>query len=252
MNAVRFAAPAEFHQLRIIASPINDVQVWQANIEEFTADEILELAATLSPAEDDRAARFYFQRDRHRYVATRGLLRHLLGAALDEPARDLRFENGVHGKPRLVVENMRNLCFNLSHSAGHALFALAWDRDLGIDLESLDRVATDGNELGDLAARVLSERELESWRTLQDPAEERLAFFRAWARKEAYLKATGEGLRGGLQSIEVIQDDHAGNIQWNRVIDKWSIHDLAAPAGFVAALAIEAAGGHSERSVFPP
>src|SRR5687768_16039992 len=116
--------------------PVSGVQLWTAHLEALSPVDHEELNALLDPAERARAARFHFERDRRHYVAARGRLRRLLGAALEQPASALVFEYGVHGKPARAPAVMldRRLCFNLSHSAGLAMFALAWDRDVGIDL----------------------------------------------------------------------------------------------------------------------
>ena len=166
-----------------------------------------ELTALLDAAERARASEIHFERDRRHYVAARGLLRRLLGAALDRPASALPFQYGAHGKPALASAFMRDrtLSFNLSHSAGWAMFALAWDRDVGIDLESLPRLKRDGDGLAGLAARVLSARELPIWQALPKVAREP-AFLRAWTRKEAYAKATCQGLLDELILTDVALD----------------------------------------------
>jgi 4'-phosphopantetheinyl transferase len=220
-----------------------------AHLESLSPTELGELDALLDSAERARAARFHFERDRRHYVASRGLLRRLLGAALDKPASALVFEYGAHGKPAISAAFLqgRTLCFNLSHSAGWAMFALAWDRDVGIDLEAAARLNRDVNGLSGLAARMLSERELAIWRALPDAAAREAAFLRAWARKEAYAKATGEGLFDQLICIEVALDAATpessltlrSSPQEGEITRRWVLHDLSAPDGFAAALAVE-------------
>ena len=229
-------------------TPVSDVQIWTAHLESFSSMEIAELGALLDPTEQTRAARFHFPRDRRHYVSSRGLLRRLLGAALELPAPALVFEYGAQGKPALAAASSpgRNLGFNLAHSAGWAMFALAWDREIGIDLESATRLKRDINALPGLAARVLSPGELAIWQALPDAARD-AAFLRAWTRKEAYVKATGKGLFDELASIEVALDAAAPEssltlrpIPQEREIKRlWSLHDLSAPDGFAAALAVE-------------
>jgi 4'-phosphopantetheinyl transferase len=232
--------PAAVRQQRL-ASPDSDVQIFMANADALSAREIVELNVSLSETERTRATRFYFERDRHRYIAARSWLRHRLGAALGRPASALVFENGPHGKPRLIANEQdgRQLHFNLSHSGSIVVFALAWDRELGIDLEAIGRSPTGAQELDSLAARVLSERELALWRELPNPATRRGAFFRAWTRKEAYLKGTGKGLSAELRSIEIMLPDQSSTICWSEAVDRWMLHDVVVPSGFVAALAVE-------------
>ena len=228
---------------------VGGVQIWTAHLDSLSSGELGELSGVLDSAEHARAARFHFERDRRHYVASRGLLRRLLGAALDKPASALVFEYGAHGKPAISAAFLqgRTLCFNLSHSAGWAMFALAWDRDVGIDLESAARLNRDVNGLSGLAARMLSERELAIWRALPDAAAREAAFLRAWTRKEAYTKATGQGLFEKLICIEVALDAVApkssltlrSSPKEGEITRHWVLHDLSAPDGFAAALAVE-------------
>lgn len=234
-------------QLRSLETPVSGVQIWTAHLEALSPLELEELNALLDGGEQARAARFHFERDRRHYVASRGILRRLIGAALDTPASALVFEYGAHGKPAIspAVLQGRTLCFNLSHSAGWALFALSRDCEVGIDLESAIRLKRDVDGLAGLAARVLSVRERAIWQALPDPQRE-AAFLRAWTRKEAYGKATGQGLLDELIQMEVALDAAAPEssllLRSSReggITRNWVLHDLPAPEGFAAALAVE-------------
>src|SRR5438045_9183692 len=138
-------------------TPVAGVQIWTAQLDSLSSAEIDELKVSLDSAECARAARFYFEPDRRHYIASRGLLRHLLGAALEMPASKLVFEYGAHGKPALApaFSRERRLCFNLSHSAGWAMFALTWDHEIGIDLESVARLTRNVDGFTALATPVL-------------------------------------------------------------------------------------------------
>jgi 4'-phosphopantetheinyl transferase len=234
--------------LQSIDSPESDVRIWAVNLNAIAPAELHQLDATLDSSEHTRAARFYFEHDRRHYVAARGLLRHLLGSALDQPASGLVFGYGPHGKPALSAPSRdeRTLCFNLSHSGGWAMFALSSDREVGIDLESAARLDRDAKGLADLAGRVLSGRELEFWQALPDAASRERAFLRAWTRKEAFAKANGEGLFEHLIRTEVALDAAApkpsltlSTAQKGDLSRHWILHDLPAPDGFAAALAVE-------------
>jgi 4'-phosphopantetheinyl transferase len=221
---------------------VSGVQIWTAHLEALSPVELGELSALLDAAEHARAERFHFERDRQHYVASHGLLRRLLGAALKKPASALVFEYGAHGKPAIATAFWQGHkpCFNLSHSAGWAMFALAWDRDVGIDLEAAARLNRDVDGLAGLAARILSARELAIWQALPDAAAREIAFLRAWTRKEAYAKATGAGLFDELGGIEVALDAATPKSSLTiRSPHGWTLHDLPAPEGFAAALAIE-------------
>ena len=236
--------------LQSLDTPRSGVQVWMAHLEALSSVELGELSALLDAGEHARAARFHFERDRRHYIASRGLLRHLLGTALDKPAAALVFEYGAHGKPALSPALLpeHTLCFNLSHSAGWAMFALAQNCEVGIDLESAARLKRGVDGLAGLAARVLSARELTIWQALPDAARD-AAFLRAWTRKEAFAKAMGQGLSDELIQTDVALDagdpkasltlrsPHAGGITRH-----WIVCDLPAPDGFAAALAVEENG----------
>jgi 4'-phosphopantetheinyl transferase len=233
--------------LQSVDPPVSGVQIWTAHLEALSSAELGELSASLDAGERARAARFHFEHDRRHYVASRGLLRRLLSAVLDKPAAALVFEHGAHGKPAISPALLRGraLRFNLSHSAGWAMFAVAWDCEVGIDLESIARLKRDVDGLTGLAARVLSARELTIWQTLPETARE-AAFLRAWTRKEAYAKATGRGLFEELIRTDVALDAAAPkssltlrSSQEGETTRDWVLHDLPAPDGFAAALAVE-------------
>ncbi|HSZ19764.1 MAG TPA: 4'-phosphopantetheinyl transferase superfamily protein [Candidatus Acidoferrum sp.] len=179
--------------------PIGDeIHVWHAAVD-CEESVICRLEATLSLEEKARADRFHFKNDRNRFVAARGLLRELLGKYLHRAPADLEFSYGRHGKPVLSGENPSSgFCFNVSHSAGLAVYAFARERNLGIDVEHV-RAESAGE---DIAQHYFSAREVNDLRTL--PPEARAeGFFRCWTRKEAYLKATGMGLQLPLDSFSV-------------------------------------------------
>jgi 4'-phosphopantetheinyl transferase len=233
--------------LQSIDTPINAIQIWKAPLDSLSTEEIATLEISLDPSERLRAERFHFEQDRKHYIGSRGLLRHLIAGQLNVAAATLTFEYGEHGKPALTAafSHDKTLCFNLSHSAGWAMFALAWDREVGIDLESNARLQRDHDELLGLATRILSERELAVWKALPNNAAREAAFLRGWTRKEAYAKARGEGLFANLTLVEVILDAAAPNsslILHSSAEEEgardWILHDLSAPDGFAAAVAV--------------
>ncbi len=228
--------------------PAEGVRIWSAHLDGLPGFALDELRALLDVAELGRAARFHFERDRDRYIATRGLLRFLLGRASDQPGSKVNFEYSAHGKPALARNEpcAPALRFNVSHSGGWAIFALSWNREVGVDLEGAARLDHNEDELSKLAARIMSQQELTVWRNLPDNAARRSAFVRAWTRKEAYSKAIGTGILNNFATVEVALDaaspraslsfDGSGENGGGR---RWSIHDLPAPDGYAAALAVE-------------
>ena len=151
--------------------------------------------ALLDAAERARAARFRFERDRRRYVVRRGRLRTLLAGYLDHEPADVALTVDRFGKPALATGALR---FNLSHSHGLALYAIAFGIEVGCDLERRDpRLAG-----ADVAARFFSPGEVRALRALA-PARRTEGFFNCWTRKEAYVKARGCGLSLPLDGFDV-------------------------------------------------
>jgi 4'-phosphopantetheinyl transferase len=176
----------------------NEIHVWHAELDR-EGQLLGQLEATLSPEEIARADRFHFANDRKRFVVARGLLRELLGAYLHLAPAGLEFAYGKHGKPSLSGGNASSgLCFNLSHSAGLVVYAVARKRNLGVDVEHVQPDSAGE----DIARRYFSPREVSDLQTL--PPEARAeGFFHCWTRKEAYLKATGMGLQIPLDNFAV-------------------------------------------------
>jgi 4'-phosphopantetheinyl transferase len=177
---------------------VNEVHVWRARLE-LDPQEFDRLQLTLSPDELGRAARFHFSRDRQHFIAARGILRDILSRYLVRSPAELDFCYSSFGKPKLAADcSADGLRFNLSHSGHIALYAVARQRELGIDVERIEpKFADDG-----IAEKFFSRNEVAKLRSL--PTSARLhAFFNCWTRKEAYVKARGAGLYIPLESFEV-------------------------------------------------
>lgn len=217
------------------------IRVWRADLDR-PGRETATLGEFLSADERARADRFRFDRDRRRFTVARGLLRVLIGRTLGVPAGEVAFSYGTRGKPSLRWPAGSGLEFNLSHSHGMALFATSAGRAIGIDLE-YQRVEFD---FRGIAGRFFTAGEFGRIQALPDDAEQRSAFFRGWARKEAFLKARGDGLWLGLDQFEVSIDPEAPARLVHTAWDpdearRWTLHDLDAASGFAAALAVEGA-----------
>jgi 4'-phosphopantetheinyl transferase len=156
-------------------------------------------AAWLSADECDRAGRFVFERDRRRFIVGRARLRQLVALRLGIRPEAVEFAYGPRGKPRLSSRfASADLRFNVSHSAGLAVYAFARGREVGIDVEAV-RALPGADQV---AARFFSRRENEAYRAL-DAGDRPLGFFNCWTRKEAFIKALGDGLHCPLDSFEV-------------------------------------------------
>ncbi|GEJ57776.1 4'-phosphopantetheinyl transferase family protein [Anaeromyxobacter diazotrophicus] len=170
------------------------VHAWRARLT-LPAPELRALAASLSDDELRRAARFRFAVHRDRFIAARGQLRLLLARYLGLAPSAVAFERGPFGKPRLAGGGPR---FSASHSEELALYAVAADREVGIDVERVRPMAA----LAAVADQFFAPGEARALRALAGEARAR-AFFACWTRKEALLKAAGVGLTAALEAVEV-------------------------------------------------
>ena len=214
----------------------DEVHVWHVNLDAYAADKF---QSVLSEDELSRAERFHFAKDRNHYVVARGLLRRVAGAYLGVDAAHLRFVYAEQGKPSLE-ENARSLLsFNLAHSHGRAVYAFSRDRELGVDLEFIREDLADDR----IAERFFSRREVGELQAV--PVElRREAFFNCWTRKEAYIKARGEGLSMSLDAFDVslapgepaaLLNNHADESE----VGRWEMRSIPVAAGYVAALVVE-------------
>lgn len=220
----------------------DEVHVWRATLDQ-TPSQIQTLLHYLSEDEWARAERFYFEKDRAHFIVARGVLRAVLGSYLNRAPESLSFCYGSHGKPALAGKTDGDaIRFNVSHSHGVALYAIARGRDVGIDLE---RIRLD-LAVAEIAERFFSRWETATLRTLPTEAQHQ-AFFRCWTRKEAYIKARGEGLSLPLDEFDVslAPREPAAVLRTRRDpsdASRWSLQELTPAAGFVAALAVEGHG----------
>jgi len=193
------------------------------------------LERALAPEERGRARDFRTAALGEAYIAARGLLRSILGRSLGlEPARvPLAF--GAGGKPRVAFP--ARLRFNLSHSGGCALYALGRDHELGVDLERIQPMA----DAESIARRFFSPSEVADFLSLGGAARND-AFFRCWTRKEAYVKATGEGLALALDQFGVtLLPGEPPALHAPGDPRAWSLFDASPAVGYAAALVVEGA-----------
>ena len=213
-----------------------EVHVWRFGLD--LPDGLLaRLRPTLSPDELARAGRFRFPLHAGRFVAGRARLRALLSRYTGVAAAEMRFRYTARGKPELDP-NPGALHFNLAHSDGLALCAVARNLPLGVDLERLDRAV----ECQQIAERFFSPAEAAAIAALP-AASRRAAFFRCWTRKEALLKATGEGLSFGLNQFTVtVRDDEPARVLHWPVGESdsvaWNLTELEPAPGYTGALAL--------------
>ena len=209
----------------------DEVHVWSLDLEDIAADD-----ACLSPDERERAERIATQRHRQRFVTARSTMRRLLAQYLGcEPAW-LVFTYGEHGKPALQESD---LSFNMSHSHEMVLYAVTRVRAVGIDVEwPRPKVAYE-----QIAERFFSLEEREALSAVAT-TEKKAAFYNIWTRKEAYIKARGDGITAGLDTFGVSMGADAALMysdEGQAELARWQMQTLDPAPGYVAALCAEGA-----------
>jgi len=211
------------------------VHLWQRSLHAPPA-EVAACYELLSGEEKERALRLRVDRPRSNFILTRGTLRILLARYLNTAPVNVQFCYGVNGKPALADDS--NLCFNVSHTHGLALIALAEQRAIGTDVENIKR----GSDVKRLAERFFSDSERRALRRLSG-AELQAAFVRCWTRKEAYIKAKGDGLALPLDQFDVsIEAGDRDALLATRPdaaeAARWTILDVSVEPAYAAAVAV--------------
>jgi 4'-phosphopantetheinyl transferase len=217
----------------------DEVHVFYTSLE--VSDRRLEtLEKTLYPFEQERADRFRFPQDRKHYIAGRGILREITGAYLKKDPSRLVFKYNSYGKPFLLDDSYTiDLSFNLSHSRGTALYAFTIGRDVGIDIEYMRSDVVEDST----AEHTFSKNEIAALRDLPRDIQTR-AFFNCWTRKEAFIKAKGQGLSIALDQFDVsiIPGEPAKLLrtEWDAAErNRWTLEELNVGAEYAASLAVK-------------
>ncbi len=222
LAAISRLEPGEVHLWMLHPEPNVDLAPW---------------LRLLSPAEQQRAARFHFPHLTRNFIADHARLRLILGAYTQTAAGDLTFSENAYGKPRL--QNPASpVHFNLSHTAGLTLLALCLNSELGLDVEAIRPM----DDWRDVARSHFSASENDALHRTAE-ADRQHAFFRCWTRKEAFLKASGEGLSRPLEAFSVSLDREAFpaflSCAWDESeTTRWSLVSLDPGPGFAGALAL--------------
>ena len=201
--------------------------------------EAINICRTLLSADEvQRSGRFHFERDRQAFIITRAAMRQILGSYGNVAPQDLNFTYGSYGKPELSPE-LDAIKFNLSHSQDIALLAVTQGLRLGIDIEFVNQDLA----VEEIADRFFSANEVRALGALAHRQRVE-AFFSCWTRKEAYIKALGEGLSVPLGSFDVAFDAnvpaallHVQNSPGE--VSRWSMYDLVTPPTYKAAVVVE-------------
>jgi 4'-phosphopantetheinyl transferase len=220
------------HFLRFEA---DDVDVWSLSLD-LPEVGLRRLGSVISVEETTRAERFVHIHDRRRYVAAHGLLRLVLAGYLGTSPDDVAIRSNSDGKPRLAYPE--RLHFNLSHSGLLGLLAVSASHEVGVDIEEI----RDVGDMEDLAKTCFSPVEQAALAAVP-AAQRRWAFFAGWTRKEAFLKALGEGLSRPLNSVDVslAPGESVKRLRVERApgaSESYAVRSLEPAPGYVAALAV--------------
>jgi 4'-phosphopantetheinyl transferase len=215
------------------------VQIWHASLLQ-PPEVVQKLQSVLSEDERQRADRFRFAEHRLSFWVGRGILRFLLSRYTGMRPEQIQFKYTLAGKPFLANgDSHPEICFNLSHAGQVALYAFSWGQQVGIDVESIRPM----EEMDQVAKSNFSPGE---YLNLQRVSEVRRveAFYKCWTRKEAFIKAIGEGLSFPLQEFEVsFEPDVPAQLLTVRgsseEANRWTMHDLKTWDGYAAALVVE-------------
>lgn len=220
-----------------------EVHVWSLDLDGDRASEG-DASGILSAEEMVRAGKFRSDLDRTRFISSRIALRTILSQYLGVDPGVLSFALGSHGKPRLAGVHQAKLSFNLSHSGGMALLAVARDetRSVGVDVELIRET----RDLDGIAERFFSPSEAASLKRL-GTADRAPGFYQLWTCKEAFLKATGEGIAGGLDQAVFRLSENSST--WQRLmltseqeLGEWTIQQLHPAIGYAAAVVANGVG----------
>jgi 4'-phosphopantetheinyl transferase len=214
-----------------------EIHVWYAELDRPDTAHFFSL---LSQDEKDKADRFIFEQDKVRYTTRRGILRILLGSYLGIEPYQIRFDYSHNNKPALAEKYNRSaLYFNQSCSERMAVFAFTSGCEIGIDIEYIRDVP----EMQQIFERFFSPGENEVFQTLSANLRKE-AFFNCWTRKEAFIKATGDGLSRPLNTFDVslMPGEPARLLEIERCheeVNLWFMNDLKVTPGYAAALAMK-------------
>ncbi|VGO19021.1 4'-phosphopantetheinyl transferase family protein [Pontiella sulfatireligans] len=220
------------------------IHIWGVHVPDVL-DRIDVLHAVLCNAEQEKAARFHREADRHSSIAARGALRVLLSGYTGVPSSELEFQYSENGKPSLVPQASRllragqgrrdacdTIAFNVSHSGDWVVLAFGRSRQVGVDVEMIKEEM----DVMPIASRYFTPEEA----ALIENAEHSCAvFFQLWARKEAYVKACGSGLFRELSSFSVPIEN--GRLPDRGEKDGWIFQRLEAGSKYASAVVTDKA-----------
>lgn len=212
----------------------NPVQIWIGHLD-LPVERIEAFNSILSDEERERAKRFHFEKHKVRYIASHGFLRKTLSKYINIEPTQIKFTQTSKGKPMFDKTFLYNISFNLSHSDNKALIAVTSKDSIGVDIEFIRPM----EDLDQLAKRFFSENE---YKFINSFSKKEDIFFRIWTLKEAFMKATGEGI-AELEDIETVFDDNQDVkiVYKKKFLDPniWNICYFNPAESFVGAMAVK-------------
>jgi 4'-phosphopantetheinyl transferase len=206
-----------------LSVPVGEIHVWQVLVADVASFRE-ELWQTLNAAEKQKISKLQSEVDRTRSIASRGILRTILGWYLDMSPACIEFSYNAMGKPSLDMQH--DLKFNVSHADDLLLYTFTFGHLIGIDVERVSNLP----ELHDLARSMFSPREQSLLISLPDQ-EKRQTFFRLWTLREAFGKMRGNGLTDEIRNVDILT---VLNKQ-----DQWTFKTFAPLPGYEAAVVVE-------------
>jgi len=234
-----------FHMIQLteerLTLNINTVYLWLINIDN-EIENMDHLRQLLSIEEMDRANRFVFEKDKQRYIVTHSILRLIISKIISLEPLSIRFTVKKRDKPCLNHPEHQDIHFNLSHSGKYIIIALALKTELGIDIEFINPVL----DRDQMVLSFCSKQEIDTYHQL--PVDLKIkAFYTCWSRKEAFIKAIGEGLYFPLNDFSASIDSRTkpeltfhGKVPFHQ---NWTILDIPLDdKDYVSALVFEGSG----------
>lgn len=199
------------------------INVFLLRLDSFNCNDLFPY---LSEDEGERANKLKIEQKKYQFVVTRAVTRKLLSNSLSKPAKEIIFSYGQHKKPYIEDKfNNKSVEFNISHSGGYALIAMTLDNKVGVDIEKINHEI----DYQSLSNRFFSVKEKEELENI-NKSEQLDAFYRAWVRKESFIKATGKGIAFGLDQFSVSLGENKKSrielVNPNLINEQWYCHDL--------------------------
>jgi 4'-phosphopantetheinyl transferase len=220
------------------------IELWTSFLHEIVDQQILDqYKDLLAPEERIQQVRFHFERDQHRYLVTRALVRIVLSKYCDIDPKDWVFNKGSHGKPVIGNDyaNAAGLFFNISHTNGMVIVGVTREPSLGVDVENLDRRKP---SMG-IAESFFASAEVDALRELSD-LEQQQRFYEYWTLKESYIKAVGLGLSIPLDKFS-FSFPTASSIRLrldnqHEYDNEWHFWQFQPSSGYIAAVCVSRNG----------